>query len=85
MSGASLNPWGKFFPDKDEDHDEVFQHLAMAIKTSKRVRRYRKFLDENLTAADKELETSGNGYRLAKVVRYEYYPEAKKSVYTPKL
>lgn len=85
---ASLNAWGKFFPLSDiedgDDDEEVFPHMAMAIKTSKKVGRYLDFMTRNLEAADEELEQNGKAHRLATAIRNERFPDHKKPVFTSK-
>jgi len=88
VQNASLNVWGKFFPlsdiDGGDDDDEVFPHLAMAIKTSKKVGRYIDFMNKNLKACDEELEQNGKSHRLATAVRNTKFPEFKKPTFIPK-
>ena len=70
--------------DNGDDDDEVFPHLAMAIKTSKKVGRYLEFMTINLKAVDEELDQNGKAHRLATAVRNERFPEQVKAVFTPK-
>lgn len=67
-----------------EDDDEVFPHMAMAIKTCKKVGRYLEFMTLNLEAADEELDQNGKAHRLATAIRNERFPEHKKPTFTAK-
>lgn len=83
---SSLNAWEKFFPTHDfDDYDEVYPHMARAIRTSKRARRYLDFMLKNLKAADEDLEKNGEEkWRLAASVRNTRFPDYKRPTFEVK-